>query len=119
MARVLVVDDSAFMRMTLKHLLTQCGHEVVGEAQDAPEATKKYKELKPDLVTMDIIMPIESGLAAVEKIVKEDPKAKIIMVSAMGQEKIVQEAMSKGAKKFLMKPVQKDNLEKTINEILG
>lgn len=118
MSKVLVVDDSAFMRMTLKHLLSQCGHEVVGEAEDAPSAVQKYQALKPDLVTMDIIMPVESGLEAVREIVKADPNAKIVMVSAMGQDKIVEEALSYGAKGFISKPVQKEKLEEVLKKVL-
>lgn len=118
MAKVLIVDDSAFMRLTLKHLLSQLGHEVAGEAEDAPSAVKKYGELKPDLVTMDVIMPVESGLQAVREIVKNDPRAKVVMVSAMGQEKIMEEAMSAGAKGFITKPVQKERLEEILKKIL-
>lgn len=118
MAKILVVDDSAFMRLTLKHLFTQCGHEVIGEAEDATSAVTKYKELKPDLVTMDIIMPIESGLDAVRKIVQFDSNAKIIMVSAMGQEKISEEARTCGAKGFIVKPVQKAKLEEMLKKVL-
>ena len=118
MARALVVDDSVFMRLTLKRLLLLCGHEVVGEAEDAPNALKKYQELKPDFVTMDIIMPIETGLEAVKKIISVDPTARIVMVSAMGQEKVVEEAISLGAKGFIVKPVQKDKLSEMLTKIL-
>lgn len=118
MAKVLVVDDSAFMRLTLKHFLIQCGHEVIGEAEDATSAIQKYQELKPDLVTMDIVMPVETGLDAVKKILQSDPQAKIVMVSAMGQEKIIAEAKSLGAKGFITKPVQKGMLEETLKKVL-
>ncbi len=121
MARILVVDDSKFMRLILKNYLEKDSggkHQVVGEAERDQEAVEKYKELKPDLVTMDIIMPVESGLAAVKQIVEFDPKARIIMVSAMGQEKIVEEAVSLGAKGMIVKPVKSQDLlamvEKTI-----
>ena len=92
MAKVLVVDDSKFMRLTLKNFLeknSENSHTVIGEAENVSQAVERYTELKPDLVTMDIIMPEESGLEAVKKILAIDPSAQIIMVSAMGQEKIV------------------------------
>lgn len=122
MAKILVVDDSKFMRLTLKNLIEKSFkgvHTVVGEASTASEALEKFLELKPDLVTMDIIMPAESGLEAVKNIVAHSPTAKIIMVSAMGQEKIVEEAMSLGAKAFVIKPVKSEELVKTIEKILA
>lgn len=120
MAKILVVDDSKFMRLTLKNMLEKMGgHEVVGEAEDDVSAIEKYKQLKPDLVTMDIIIPVESGLRAVKEIMSLDPKAKIIMVSAMGQEKVVEEAISLGAKGFITKPVVPDKLISEINKVLS
>lgn len=93
MARVLVVDDAAFMRMLVKKILTQAGHQVVGgEASNGKEAVEKYKQLKPDLVTMDIVMPEMDGITAVKEIMKIDPNAKIIMITAVGQEAKVMEA---------------------------
>jgi two-component system chemotaxis response regulator CheY len=121
MAKILVVDDSKFMRMTLKNLIEKSfngAHSVVGEAGTAAEATEKYLLLKPDLVTMDIIMPQESGLEAVKKIIAHSPTARIIMVSAMGQEKIVEEAIALGAKSFVIKPVKTEELIKTIEKAL-
>jgi two-component system chemotaxis response regulator CheY len=119
MSRVLVVDDSKFMRMALKNILNKAGMEVVGEAEKDIEAVEKYKELKPDLVTMDVIMPTESGLNAVRDICNYDPGARIIMVSAMGQESIIEEAMSLGAKGFVVKPVKSEELAKAISKALG
>jgi len=121
MANVLIVDDSKFMRLTLKNFLEKNSggaHKVVGEAENAPEAVDKYFQLKPDIVTMDIIMPEEVGIEAVKKIVSKDPSAKIIMVSAMGQEKIVEEAIQSGAKAFITKPVKAEELLKTIERVL-
>lgn len=118
MTSVLVVDDSKFMRMAIKKILMSGGMEVVGEAEEDTEAVAKYKELKPDLVTMDIIMPVESGLNAVREICTFDPGAKIIMVSAMGQESIAEEAMSLGAKGFVVKPIKNEELLEAINSIL-
>ncbi|MHB9154422.1 MAG: response regulator [Endomicrobiales bacterium] len=122
MARILVVDDSKFMRLTLKNFLEKNfggAHQVIGEAGSAAEALQKYTELKPDMVTMDIIMPDESGLEAVKKIIAVDPLAKIVMVSAMGQEKIVEEAITLGAKSFVTKPIKPEELVKTVQKVLG
>ncbi|OGS20476.1 MAG: hypothetical protein A3J83_03505 [Elusimicrobia bacterium RIFOXYA2_FULL_40_6] len=115
MHKVLVVDDSRFMRLTLKNMLEKNGkYEVVGEAEDDISALEKYKDLKPDVVTMDVIMPTESGLTAVKEIIKFDPNARIVMVSAMGQEKIIEEAISFGARGFVTKPVKPEDLLKAI-----
>lgn len=122
MARILIVDDSKFMRLTLKNFLEKnfAGvHQVVGEAGSAEEAVTRFNELTPDLVTMDIIMPEASGLEAVKKIIAQHPSARIIMVSAMGQEKIVEEAIALGAKSFVTKPVKPEDLFKTVEKVLG
>jgi two-component system chemotaxis response regulator CheY len=120
MANVLVVDDSKFMRLILKNILAKDNkHTVIGEAENGVDAFNKYKELHPDLVTMDIIMPIETGLAAVRKMVEYDKNVRIIMVSAMGQEKIVEEAMQLGAKGFVVKPVKPEVLLEMIEKVLS
>lgn len=119
MARILVVDDSKFMRMTLKNMIEGAEHTVVGEADDDNSAVIKYKELKPDLVTMDIIMPIDSGIKAVKEIIQFDPEAKIIMVSAMGQDEVIKEALDLGAKAFVVKPVKPQELKKAIEAAVG
>ena len=89
MARIMLVDDAAFMRMMLKDILTKGGHEVVGEAEDGLKAIERYKEVLPDLVLMDITMPELDGISAVKRIKAVDPNAKIIMCSAMGQQALV------------------------------
>jgi two-component system chemotaxis response regulator CheY len=122
MAKILVVDDSKFMRLTLKNFLeknSNNAHQVVGEAENAKQAVEKFAELRPELVTMDIIMPEESGLEAVKKIMTINPSAIIIMVSAMGQEKIVEEALALGAQAFVTKPIKPDELLETIEKVLG
>lgn len=117
MAKILVVDDSKFMRLTLKNILEkQGGHTVIGEAENDREAVEQYKKLRPEAVTMDIIMPDDSGLLAVKEILKFDPGAKIVMVSAMGQEKIVEEALALGAKGFVTKPVVTEKLLEAIKK---
>jgi two-component system, chemotaxis family, chemotaxis protein CheY len=121
MAKILVVDDSKFMRLTLKNFLeknSNNSHQVIAEAENVRQAVEKFVQLKPDLVTMDIIMPEESGLEAVKKIIAIDPAAMIIMVSAMGQEKIVEEALSLGAQAFVTKPIKPDELLATIDNVL-
>jgi two-component system chemotaxis response regulator CheY len=103
---ILVVDDAAFMRATLKDILGRNGYEVVGEARNGAEALTRYAELKPGLVTMDIVMPEVSGIEAVRRIVELDPQARIIMCSAMGQQSLVVEAIQAGARDFVIKPFQ-------------
>ncbi len=108
--RILVVDDAAFMRMMIKDILIKHGFEVVGEATNGLEAILRYKELNPDLVTMDITMPEMDGIAAVKQIRKMDPNARVIMCSAMGQQAMVLEAIQAGARDFIVKPFQADRV---------
>ncbi|ASJ02875.1 two-component system response regulator [Thermococcus profundus] len=119
MARVLVVDDAAFMRMLVKKILTQAGHQIVGEASNGKEAVEKYKQLKPDLVTMDIVMPEMDGISAVKEIMKIDPNAKIIMITAVGQEAKVMEALKSGAKGYIVKPFQAPKVIEEVNRVLS
>ncbi|MEC9488721.1 MAG: response regulator [Halanaerobium sp.] len=111
MARVLVVDDAKFMRVTLKNLLEEGGHEVVGEAANGVEAIEKFQELQPDIVTMDITMPEMDGIEATKKILRENPQANIIVCSAMGQKAMVVEAIQAGAKDFVVKPIKADKMQ--------
>jgi len=117
MKKILVCDDSSFMRTHIKHILTQNGFEVIGEAEDGFDAVKKYKELKPDLVTMDITMPKMSGIDALKQIIKLDSCAKVVMLSAMGQEALVKESILSGAKNFIVKPFSENDLIKVITMI--
>lgn len=118
MARILIVDDAKFMRMTLTNILKKADHEVIGEAENGNVAVRMYRELKPDLVTMDVTMPEMSGLEAVKMIKDEFPDAKIIMCSAMGQQKMVVEAIEKGAKDFIVKPFDESRVLDSINRVL-
>ena len=102
--KVLIVDDAIFMRKMISEILVENGMEVIGEADTGTRAVEKYTELRPDLVTMDIIMPEMNGIDAVRKILAFDSKAKIVMCSALGQQALVQEAIVAGAKDFLIKP---------------
>ena len=119
MKRVLVVDDAAFMRMAIKRMLDGNGFEVVGEAENGAIAVKKYKELKPDIVTMDVTMPEMTGIEALKEIREFDPEAKVIMVSAMGQEGMVRETIMLGAKSFIVKPFKNDHVIQTLNKVLA
>ena len=102
--RILIVDDAMFMRGVLREILEKNGYEVAGEASNGIEAIEKYKELKPDLVTMDITMPDMTGLKAVKAIKEIDSNARVIMCSAMGQNAMVMEAIKNGALDFIIKP---------------
>ncbi|ANF96530.1 MULTISPECIES: response regulator [Paenibacillus] len=117
--RILIVDDAAFMRMMIRDILTKNGYEVVGEAQDGAQAVEKFKELRPDLVTMDITMPEMDGIAALKEIKKMDGGAKVIMCSAMGQQAMVIDAIQAGAKDFIVKPFQADRVIEAISKTLG
>jgi two-component system chemotaxis response regulator CheY len=109
-ARVLITDDSIVMRKMINEILDGNGYEVVGEAKNGNEAFELYKELKPDLVTMDIVMPKEDGLETLKKIMKFDPTAKIIIVSGLHQKALLFEAMETGAKDYVIKPFEKNEL---------
>ena len=119
MAKVLIVDDAAFMRMMIKDILEKNGFEVVGEASNGIVAVDLYKKEKPDVVTMDITMPDMDGIEAVKAIKEFDPAAKVIMCSAMGQQSMVMDAIKSGAKDFIVKPFQADRVLEAINKVLG
>ncbi len=110
MKRVLIVDDAAFMRVTIKNQLTKNGYEVIGEAENGQVAVKKCLELEPDIITMDITMPEMNGLDALKEILKLKPGIAIVMVSALGQEAMVREAVISGARGFIVKPFKEDVL---------
>ncbi|MBO1510292.1 response regulator [Metabacillus bambusae] len=119
MARILIVDDAKFMRMTLSNILIKANHEVVGEAENGVEAIELFVKEKPDLVTLDITMPEKNGIEALKEIKQEYPQAKIIMCSAMGQQKMVVEAIEAGAKDFIVKPFDENRVIEAINRVLG
>jgi two-component system, chemotaxis family, chemotaxis protein CheY len=119
MARILVVDDAAFMRKMVSDALAKGGHEVVGEAGNGVEAIAQYQALKPDLVTLDITMPEKDGLAALADIMAADPSAKVVMCSALGQESKVLEAIKLGAKDFVVKPFQPDRVIDAVGKALA
>lgn len=117
MKRVLVVDDAAFMRMTLKMMLERNGFKVIGEAENGDAGLQKYKELNPDIVTLDITMPVMNGITALKEIKNYDSGAKVVMVSAMGQESYVREAIINGAKSFIVKPFVESHVIKILSAI--
>jgi len=121
MAKILIVDDAIFMRKTLSDILVKDGHEIVGEAENAREAVEMYKKLRPDVVTLDIIMPeIDdmNAMKAIREIKKFDEKANILIVSAMGQQELVVETIQAGAKDFIVKPFQPSSVTNAVERIM-
>ena len=116
---ILICDDAAFMRMMIKDILTKNGYTVAGEAENGAKAVEKYTELKPDLVLMDITMPEMDGIQALKKIRELDPKASVIMCSAMGQQAMVIESIQSGAKDFIVKPFQADRVFEAVRKVVG
>ena len=116
---VLVCDDAPFMRSLLSDILTGAGLQVVGEAQTGAEAVDKFRQLRPDLVTMDILMPDMGGIDAVREIVKLEPRAKVLMCSAMGQQSLVLEAIRAGARDFVVKPFQPSRVLEAVQRVLA
>ncbi len=116
---VLICDDAIFMRAMIGDILRQAGFEVVGEAETGSQAVEKYRELRPDLVTMDIVMPDMGGIDAVRAIMAEFPDAQILMCSAMGQQALVVEAVQAGARDFVVKPFQPSRVLEAVQRVLG
>nr|WP_295974351.1 response regulator [uncultured Bacillus sp.] len=119
MARILLVDDAKFMRTTLTNMLTKAGHEIVGEGINGREAVDLYRKLLPDVVILDITMPEMNGLEAVQAIRNEFPQALIIMCSAMGQQRMILEAIHSGAKDFIVKPFIESAVLDALNRVLS
>jgi two-component system chemotaxis response regulator CheY len=119
MPSVLIADDAAFMRMMIKSILTEAGYDIAGEAENGSVAVAKYLELRPDLTTMDITMPQMDGIAALKEIRSQDPAARVIMCSAMGQQAMVIESIQAGAKDFIVKPFQPDRVLEAVRKALG
>jgi len=116
--KVLIVDDTLFMRALIKDILVQSGKfDVAGEATNGKEAVEKFEELQPDLIMMDIVMPILDGIEAVRQIIKQDPKAKIVMCSAVEQEPLVIESIAAGAKDFILKPFSSEKILRVMDQV--
>jgi len=119
MGRILIVDDTLFMRTLIKNILFSGGHDIVGEAADGDEAVAKYKDLKPDLVTMDVVMPKVNGIEALKQIRAIDPTARVVMCTAVGQEQMVKLAIKTGARGYIVKPFQAPKVLEEIKNVLG
>ncbi|WP_096269796.1 response regulator [Paucisalibacillus globulus] len=119
MAKILIVDDAKFMRTTLQTILTKSNHEIVGEAENGEIAVSLYKKNKPDLVIMDITMPVMNGIEAIKKIKEFDVNALIVVCSAMGHQKVVVEAIELGAKDFIVKPFDEQRVLETVERTLS
>jgi len=117
MKRVLIVDDAAFMRVSIKNMLSKHGYEVAGEAENGKVAVQKFQELAPDIVTMDITMPEMNGLESLKAILSLQPSAQVVMISAMGQESMVREAVMAGARGFIVKPFKEDVLISALSSL--
>jgi two-component system, chemotaxis family, chemotaxis protein CheY len=116
---VLICDDAVFMRTMISDILEESGYEIVGQAETGLQAIERYKSLRPDLVTMDIVMPDMGGIDAVREITSFDANAKILMCSAMGQQALVVEAIQAGAKDFVVKPFQPSRVLEAVQRVLG
>ena len=119
MGKILIVDDTLFMRTLLKNILFSGGHTIVGEGVDGEDGVAKYKEMKPDLVTMDIVMPKKNGIEALKAIKEFDPAAKIVMCTAVGQEQMVKLAIKTGAKGYIVKPFQAPKVLEEVKNVLA
>ncbi|WP_276496137.1 response regulator [Pontibacter litorisediminis] len=119
MKRILIVDDSFYMRTMLKNMLTDAGYEIVGEAPNGQTALELAKETKPDLITLDVILPDNTGLEVLKGIRAEQPEQRVIIVSAVGQEVIVNEAMENGAKSYIVKPFSEENVLEVVSKVLA
>jgi two-component system, chemotaxis family, chemotaxis protein CheY len=117
--RVLIVDDASFMRAMLREILVEAGYQVVGEASHGVEAVQRHRELKPDLTTMDIVMPYRNGVDATRDIVRADAQARVVICSALGQEAQVLEALEAGAADFLVKPFRAEEVLSVVRKVLG
>jgi two-component system, chemotaxis family, chemotaxis protein CheY len=118
MKKIMIVDDVAFVRNTLREIFTEAGYAIVGEAANGAEAVRLYPQLQPDLVTMDIVMPQMSGIDATRQILKSDPSARVIIISAMGQENLVMEAVNVGARDYILKPFTAKEVLLTVERAL-
>ena len=121
MAKILIVDDAVFMRKMLSDIFIAEGHEIVGEGESARDAVEKFKALKPDLMTLDVVMPQAGGIdtpGAIRQIMAENSNAKVLMVSSMGQQSIITEMLKAGASDFIVKPFEQSTVIKTVGRIL-
>jgi two-component system chemotaxis response regulator CheY len=119
MASILIADDAKFMRLTLARILEKAGHQIAGEAENGKEAVELYRRLRPELIVMDITMPVMNGIEAVRAIKEIDPGAKIIICSALGQQRMVVEAIEAGASDFIVKPFEENRVLEAVARLLA
>jgi two-component system, chemotaxis family, chemotaxis protein CheY len=120
MARILIIDDSLYMRTMLKHILTDAGHEVIGEAADGKSGLKMVAELCPDMITLDVILPDQTGLDILKEIKRNCNKdIKVVLVSAVGQDVIIEEAMTLGANDYIVKPFSEEKVVQTVQRVVA
>jgi two-component system chemotaxis response regulator CheY len=117
--RILIVDDASFMRSIIRDIFARGPFTVIGEAENGMDAVRLYREERPDLTTMDIVMPVMDGLAALREIIRLDPAARVVMVSALGQDALIAEAIDTGARDFIVKPFQPGRVLKVAQSVLG
>ena len=117
--RILIADDALFMRNMLREIFAKAGYQVVGEAANGVEAVEKYLDLRPDLMTMDIVMPLKSGIEALQQITAADPQACVVMCSALGQEALILEAVQAGARDFIIKPFREERVLEVVRRVTG
>jgi len=119
MARILIADNASFMRSCLKYIVENAGHEVVGMAKGGQEAVDLYQQVKPDVVTLDILMEGLDGIGALGAIMQQDPRARVVMVTALGQDQVQEEARKLGASGYIRKPFKPDDIVQELNRVLG
>lgn len=117
--KILVVDDAIFMRSMIRDIFARGPFVIAGEAENGAEAVRLYRELRPDLTTMDIVMPQMDGITALKEIMHLDPAAKVVMCSALGQEALIAESIEAGARDFIIKPFQPSRVLKVVQSVLG
>lgn len=115
--RVMIVDDALFMRNMLRGILEDAGYDVIAEASDGAEAVVTFRDVRPDVVTLDIIMPVKNGIEALREIMAIDPKARVVICSAVGQESLVDKARSVGAKDFILKPFNPERVKDVMKQV--
>lgn len=117
--RVLIVDDALFMRTMLKDIFLEAGWQVEAEADNGGQAVEEFRRLKPDLITMDIVMPEMGGIDALRRILKDDPQARVIVCSALGQKHLIMDAIQAGAKDFIVKPFRKQQVIDVVERVMA
>ena len=119
MAKFVLIDDSKVARSFLRNVLEEAGHEIVGEGVNGQEGLELYNSLKPDIITLDVVMPIMTGMDCLQEIIKSDPAAKVIMITSVGKDSLIQKAKEMGAKAMIVKPINEEYVMEIVNSLLG